>query len=500
MPPAVALTPGLSSFLKSLKTNPIDTSIDNLISYVLRCLLEALDESVADIPRLLKRRQIRHSRSCAVATAYLLLRVISAFRTTDANKLIERVQNVGRRLVAAQPREMVVGNIVRRVLGLIRDEAEDEREGEFSLSSDAGSDSRPHTPHVGEGQSPSRPSLQVHNVSSPLRPAETGEAGLAMERTSSKPPLTHPPIAPTPAPPVISMFSLLSHPETESPQPSSPVSGATGAGTHGPGSLKDLRAEVLDGIGEIIEELGQVDDQIAGYALEHIHSNEIILTHTSSSTVQKFLLKAAAKRKFTVIHAESYPNNHETTHATVTGKTKGDEESMSTESFQKPLIELGITVILIPDSAVFALMSRVNKVILGTHSVLANGGLIAAAGTGGIAKAAKVHQTPVVVVSGVYKLSPVYPFDFDSLIEYGNASDVVGFEDGTMVDKIDVENPLYDYVPAELIDLYITNLYVCASPITLPCPLLTIIFRGGHAPSYLYRIVSDHYRKEDISF
>src|SRR5690606_17339519 len=121
----------------------------------------------------LKRRQIRHSRSCAVATAYLLLRVISAFRTTDANKLIERVQNVGRRLVAAQPREMVVGNIVRRVLGLIRDEAEDEREGEFSLSSDAGSDSRPHTPHVGEGQSPSRPSLQVHSAPSPLRPSGT---------------------------------------------------------------------------------------------------------------------------------------------------------------------------------------------------------------------------------------------------------------------------------------------------------------------------------------
>lgn len=385
---------------------------------------------------------------------------------------------MGRRLVAAQPREMVVGNIVRRVLGLIRDEAEDEREGEFSLSSDAGSDSRPHTPHVGEGQSPSRPSLQVHNVSSPLRPSgsdptDTGTEALTKEtsnlrhdkpeRSSSRPPLvaTHPPIAPTPAPPVLSMFSLLSHPETGSPQPISPVSGATGgqAGMHGPGNVKDLRAEVLDGIGEIIEELGQVDDQIAGYALEHIHSNEIILTHTSSSTVQKFLLKAAAKRKFTVIHAESYPNNHETTHSTVSGKSMDrDEETLSAESFQKPLIELGITVILIPDSAVFALMSRVNKVILGTHSVLANGGLVAAAGTGGIAKAAKVHQTPVVVVSGVYKLSPVYPFDFDSLIEYGNASDVVGFEDGDMVDKIDVENPLYDYVPAELIDLYITNL------------------------------------------
>ena len=32
---ALALTPGLASFLKSLKTNPLDTSIDNLISCAL---------------------------------------------------------------------------------------------------------------------------------------------------------------------------------------------------------------------------------------------------------------------------------------------------------------------------------------------------------------------------------------------------------------------------------------------------------------------------------
>lgn len=42
---------------------------------------------------------------------------------------------------------MVVGNIVRRVLGLIRDEAEDDREGEFNLS-DAGSESQPQTPRA----------------------------------------------------------------------------------------------------------------------------------------------------------------------------------------------------------------------------------------------------------------------------------------------------------------------------------------------------------------
>lgn len=259
-------------------------------------------------------------------------------------------------------------------------------------------------------------------------------------------------------PPLTSMFSLLSHPEPENSLPSTPGTQSPIGRVPGHGLSKDVRAEVLEGINEIIDELGQVDDQISAYALEHIHSNEIILTHTSSTTVQKFLLKAAAKRKFTVIHAESFPNNHDSTHATVSGNSTGDDENLSFESFQKPLVALGITVILIPDSAVFALMSRVNKVILGTHSVLANGGLVAAAGTRVIARAAKVHQTPVVVVSGVYKLSPVYPFDFDSLIEYGDASKVLPFEDADLVEKIDVHNPIYDYVPAELVDLYITNL------------------------------------------
>ncbi|KAJ6089419.1 hypothetical protein N7467_004635 [Penicillium canescens] len=430
---SLALTPGLASFLKSLKTNPIDTSIENLIS-------------------LLKRRQIRHSRSCATATAYLLRSVISACRTADSAKLIERVQGVGRRLMAAQPREMVVGNIVRRVLGLIRDEAEDDREAEFALS-DVGSESQPQTPRA---------------YDDPSLPLDRDPLSIRSEDRSARPPLT-------------SMFSLLSHPEPENSLPSTPGSLSPGGRLPGHGPSKDVRAEVLEGIGEIIDELGQVDDQIAAYALDHIHSNEIILTHTSSTTVQKFLLKAAAKRKFTVIHAESYPNNHEATHATVSGGSMHDDDNLGFESFQKPLIEHGITVILIPDSAVFALMSRVNKVILGTHSVLANGGLVAAAGTRVIARAAKVHQTPIVVVSGVYKLSPVYPFDFDSLIEYGDASKVLSYEDGDLVDQIDVQNPIYDYVPAELVDLYITNL-------------------GGHAPSYLYRIVSDHYRKEDISF
>ncbi|KAI9798284.1 MAG: GCD complex subunit gcd7 [Piccolia ochrophora] len=437
--------------------------------------------------RLLKRRQIRSSRPCAIATAHLLLRVVSAFKWHDVGQLIERVQRVGQRLCAAQPREMVVGNIVRRVLGLIREEAEDERDADRSTSSDAGADSTASSPQRNTSAS-QRPHLSsTISTFSPLRygatePSETtvtdpqfdGQSALnaAQDSASNRPPLltSHTSYAVSSAAPMVtSMFNLLSHEGT--PSPSGTPSGAQSPVSKTPltqsqllrmmsASQRELKPEIIGGIEEILDELGQVDDQIAAYALEHIHSNEIILTHSSSTTVQKFLLKAATKRKFTVIHAESFPNDHEATHALVSGKAHkhADTETLQTESFQKPLIAAGITVILIPDSAVFALMSRVNKVILGTHAVLANGGLVAAAGARTIAKAARVHRTPVVVVSGVYKLSPVYPFDFDSLIEFGDASKVLEFEDGEMVDRVDVENPLFDYVPAELVDLYITNL------------------------------------------
>ena len=147
--------------------------------------------------------------------------------------------------------------------------------------------------------------------------------------------------------------------------------------------------------------------------------------------------------------------------------------------FEKTLTAAGICVILIPDSAIFAMMSRVNKVILDTHVVLADGGHISAAGAKQIAKAAQTHRTPVIVLSGVYKFSPVHPFDIDAFLEEGDPSKVIPFEEGEFMDKVEIENPLFDYVPADLVDLYVTNL-------------------GGHAPSYLYRIIADHYRSEDV--
>ena len=398
---------------------------------------------------------------------------------TDITRLIERVQEVGQKLTDAQPKELAVGNIVRRVLGVIRDEAEEDREGEESLYSGAEGESL-LSREKGENSSLERQARSTpFSTSGPLRHGTVSSADSsnynesvqnikddtsAQQRTFS---LLQPSFAAGTSQPILkSMFNLLSHPVSGSSSPAVTPGTQTPEGQSyhsinalaGSSAARDLRAEVVEAIEEIIEELNTADDQIAGYALDHVHSNEIILTYTASVTVQKFLLKAAAKRKFTVIHAESYPNDHDSVHATVTGSLKGNSTGSGPDRFHKSLTTAGITVILIPDSAVFALMSRVNKVILGTHAVLANGSLVAAAGSRSIAKAASMHKTPVVVLSAVYKLSPIYPFSNDALIEYGDTSKMFTNEDNDLMERVEVENPLYDYVPSDLIDLYITNL------------------------------------------
>ncbi|KAF8477198.1 hypothetical protein BDZ91DRAFT_787782 [Kalaharituber pfeilii] len=88
-------------------------------------------------------------------------------------------------------------------------------------------------------------------------------------------------------------------------------------------------------------------------------------------------------------------------------------------------------------------MSRVNKAILGTHSVLANGGLLAAAGAWLIAKGAQENSMPVVIVIAS---------------KVGDAGKIVPLVDAEPVENVHVIYPVFDYVSAELVDLYITNL------------------------------------------
>ncbi len=53
------------------------------------------------------------------------------------------------------------------------------------------------------------------------------------------------------------------------------------------------------------------------------------------------------------------------------------------------------------------------QVLVGSHALLANGGVMAPVGTRMVAQAAQKHSIPFVVLVGLHKLSPLFPHDPD---------------------------------------------------------------------------------------
>lgn len=337
------------------------------------------------------------SNHTALETAQLLRTVISNSRWTNAASLIQNIRELSIRLLQAQPVEFAVGNIIRRVLHLIREEY------------------RNSTKEAGKGDSVTSLDGEPHDA-----------IGRAIDS---------------------SMMNLLAEPTVPTMDYSR--------------QCFQLKQLIIQGVNEIIEELETVSDTLAQQSLEHIHSNEIIMTIGRSKAVEKFLLSAAKKRQFQVIVAEGSPG-------------------FGGHHLCRNLAAAGVETLLISDAAIFALMARVNKVIIGCHAVTANGGLIAPSGCQLIATAAKHHSTPVCVVAGLYKLSPIYPENHDTFNTLGNPDAILSFTNGDLMDKVDVRNPHFDYVSPPYVNLFITN-------------------TGGHPPSYVYRLLREMYDLEDYS-
>lgn len=93
------------------------------------------------------------------------------------------------------------------------------------------------------------------------------------------------------------------------------------------------------------------------------------------------------------------------------------------------LASAGVQTTVISDSSVFAMMARANKVLVGAHAVLANGGVIAPSGIHMVALAAKRHSIPFVVLVGLHKLSPAFPHDPDVMLnDFKSPAAVVDYD------------------------------------------------------------------------
>lgn len=123
----------------------------------------------------------------------------------------------------------------------------------------------------------------------------------------------------------------------------------------------------------------------------HFFTNEVIMVYEYSTTVINFLLSMKKVRNLEIIVIES-----------------------ETEELGKKCAEQlkgSLSVTLLPFTNSFAVMQRVNKVLLGVDAILKNGGLLMHPGTYALCVAAKQFSVPTIVLSGAHKLTPKYAFD-----------------------------------------------------------------------------------------
>ncbi|KAJ1451818.1 hypothetical protein M885DRAFT_487284 [Pelagophyceae sp. CCMP2097] len=346
----------------------------------------------------LYRREVRGSFACALQTVALLRKLVGTCHWATAGELIRRLRQVGEALVNAQPLELAVGNMIRRVLMIVRED---------------------HARLVRQraDEAPTDVSLQPS-----LSDVLTGSSE--------------------------SRLKSLEMPQAE------------------------LRQNVMEQIVELYDEVEGVREPISAQALQHVHSHDVIMTLGNSRSVRDFIKKAASVkgRRFEVFVTETAPSFEGHAFANELAKACGSS----------------VTITIIPESAVFALMTRVHKVILPTHAVMANGALLTHAGGHQMALAAREHAKPVLCVTGLFKLCPVHPHDADAFNDLTSPAAILPYaevphdatRDASTFSQLDVANPAYDNIPPDLVDLYVTN-------------------TGAHQPSYIYRLLAEFYSPED---
>lgn len=356
-------------------------------------------------------------------------------------------------LTEAKPVELIVGNMVRRTLRITREAGKELTEEDEAIN----------------------PPMNRSISESSARPSPTNQSA-----TSNTPPILKKSYSTTNIEVSLSLHKLLDQPAIDEElvisaiNPSINKSLASSPKPILPRLLsKDelrvqrdvissqLKPAIIEDLGVLLDEVKDSEFEIAKQSVQHIYAREVILTYGCSETVCAFLKDAAEFRRFEVIVCESAPI------------FDGHRQAVSLSSAPKP-----IETTLISDAAMFAMMPSVNKVIIGCHAVMANGGLIVRSGGLAIALAARHHAVPFVVLTGLHKLTPLYPFDQATFNEYHNPAELATFG---LNNQIKVENPAYDYIAPDLVTLLLTN-------------------GGGHNPSYVYRLLADHYHPMDTTF
>lgn len=467
-----------------------EVTSDELQTFLTSCAAVKQDLNLIIIS--LRRRQLSGAHQCAKATIEIIRALVGRYNFNCAAHMMKYIRAVGRELISAAPSELIVGNLVRRVLFLIREEyANQIKEAASAINITTQISQKSATGKATPPRQQQQKSNQRDRSGSNLSLGSTGSAGGSSSSSSSlwgtgsasgvtagvaalsvtardSNDAVSGEFKSSSALPAPTQFD-----NTTSAQPQYSMldsmldnrfhlqrSSDDGSEEEFSRFFPGLRAAVIGALNELNNEVDN-STEVCRRAQDHVHADECILTYGYNKLVEQFLRAAGAKRRFQVIIAEAHPGF--------------DGHKLAVALSKIP----SISTTLIPDSNIYAIMARVNKVILSPHAIMADGGAISRSGHALVANAAKELSVPVVCVSGAFSLTPLFAHNQDTVLnQLLSPAEALPYNANINANNVEVNYPAFDYLPPDLVALYVTN-------------------DGSQLPSYVFRQLSEYYHPDD---
>lgn len=204
------------------------------------------------------------------------------------------------------------------------------------------------------------------------------------------------------------------------------------------------KEELLKAIDRYEDEIREAEEKIADYGARRVPDGGVVITHCHSTTVVRVLTRAKEMGKeFRVVVTETRPKYQ--------GKITARE-----------LLEAGIPVTYIVDSAAYLFMRDADLYITGADAITSDGYVVNKIGTALMALAAKRFDVPYCVAASTLKYDPVTAAGFEEPIEERDPSEVV---DPSELPGAEIRNPAFDVTPPDLVDGIISEIGVYAPQI-----------------------------------
>lgn len=208
---------------------------------------------------------------------------------------------------------------------------------------------------------------------------------------------------------------------------------------------------------EIFTAATSISDQVKA----KISNNDVIVTYGCSSLIKKILIDSHQDKKFKVVVIEGR------------GLLEGRE-------MLRQLVNAGIDCsYCLINSATFV-MNKANKVLLGAHSLLANGSVMARNGSAQIALIAHSYNKPVLVCCETYKFCERVQVDSIVYNELGDPNKILNIdtaEEESPLRSVSSKTPpesvnlMYDVTPPDFVTAVVTELGF------LPCTSVPVVLR-----------------------